>query len=213
MDIVLNDMVRSHYSSSAISNHGTKCPDCWKALNTTLRCSSDWFWITSTVGIEGQLIVKLNVTCKMHPFWQTIISSLPLNIPSIHTPKFPSAYKSDASHGDRNALVFFHQTAELSITQRAGKKTATTPSCSPRNVYEENWAPAFQLCRIQHDWKSPTEQRRPEHRESPALSTRITATSSSRAWQTWHPGGREPTFDLLSKVKQSKTQKKLHSGP
>lgn len=111
--------------------------------HSTSRCSSNWFWITSG-GIEGQLIVKPNVICKMHPFWQTI-SSLPLNIPSIYTPKFPSAYKSDALHGDRNALVSFIRPQSCQSLREREKKTATIPSCSPRSVYEEKWAPAFQL--------------------------------------------------------------------
>lgn len=59
MNIVLNDMVRSHYSSSAISNHGRKVPRLLKSLKqSTLRCSS----ITYR-GIGGQLIVKPNVIC------------------------------------------------------------------------------------------------------------------------------------------------------
>ncbi len=114
------------------------CLDCWGALTLHFEILNlQLIWITYR-GTEGQLIVKPeNVICYIHSFWQTIISSLALNIPIIYPPKFPAAYKSGALRGDRNVLVSFIR-PQLSITQRAGKKTATTPSCSPRLWAELN---------------------------------------------------------------------------
>lgn len=183
-----------------------KCPDRWKALNTTLRCSSNWFWITSG-RIEGQLIVKPNVICKKHPFWQTIISSLPLNIPSIYPPKFPSAYKSDALHGDRNALVSFIRPQSCRSLRESGKKDSHHSLLFPT---ERLWGEL-----------SPSIPAMP-HSTRLKISHRATPTRTQRAQLSPHgllrpahlgPGrpdiqGREPTFDLLSKVKQSKTHKK-----
>lgn len=107
-----------------------KGPDCWKNFEMFLKLifnhlSRDW----RTVDCETECYLLNTSILENH------ISSLLLNIPSIDTRFllhiFRLAWRQECA-------CFFHLTTQLSVIQRAGKKTATTPSCSPRLWRELN---------------------------------------------------------------------------